>query len=176
MSNDSQNIQPTKVISYYKGIAEQEALDGLLEGLESKLDQTEGAKKIKKKVYNVSIEMLQNAFQYVCHDGMDEPWLQVIVFEVNADEKGFKLSAQNYVHESSATLLSNKISEINTLDSEELKTRYRGILKENEFSDRGGAGLGFYDMARKSGQKLDFSFDHDRKPWALFTLNIQIPF
>lgn len=151
-------------------------MDGLLEDLESKLDQSNGSKKVKKKVYNVSIEMLQNAFEYVSHDALNEPWLQTITFAVEADGEGFRLLAENYVHESVIGQLETKISEVNALSTDELKTKFREILNNSEFTDKGGAGLGFYDMARKSGQKIGLKLNHEKGPWSLFTLNILIPF
>ena len=42
------------------------------------------------------------------------------------------------------------------MSPEELKVHYLEKLKTTELSDKGGAGLGMIDMARKSGNKLGY--------------------
>ena len=42
-------------------------------------------------------------------------------------------------------------------------------------SDKGGGGLGMIDIARKSGQKLDFDFQQVDEEFSFYSLNINIP-
>jgi hypothetical protein len=41
-------------------------------------------------------------------------------------------------------------------------------------SDTGGAGLGLIDMARKSGEKIDYSFDNIDEIHCFYSLQIKI--
>jgi len=41
-------------------------------------------------------------------------------------------------------------------------------------SDKGGGGLGMIDIARKSGQKLDFNFLPVNNNFSFFSLNIKV--
>ena len=45
------------------------------------------------------------------------------------------------------------------MDKGEIRKLYREIIQNMELSSKGGAGLGFLDMARRSGQKLQFAFE-----------------
>jgi len=50
------------------------------------------------------------------------------------------------------------LEEINSLDKEGLKQLYKKQMREGRLSDKGGAGLGFIDIARKTGNKLEYHF------------------
>jgi hypothetical protein len=56
-------------------------------------------------------------------------------------------------------LLKEKIDNINRLNQEELKLLYMKVLGKDEFTSKGGAGLGLIEMARKSGRKLEAEFE-----------------
>ena len=50
------------------------------------------------------------------------------------------------------------VENINQLDRTNLNKLYKQKIKEGRLSEKGGAGLGFIDIARKTGQKLVYSF------------------
>jgi hypothetical protein len=54
---------------------------------------------------------------------------------------------------------------------EEIKEVYRQMLNEAEFSSKGGAGLGLIEMAKKTGNKLDFDFLPIDNEYAYFVLS-----
>jgi len=47
------------------------------------------------------------------------------------------------------------LDEINNLQTDEIRNVYRQMLSNAQFSDKGGAGLGLIEMAKKTGNKLD---------------------
>ena len=47
---------------------------------------------------------------------------------------------------------------ITSLDKEGLKQLYKHQIKEGRLSNKGGAGLGFIDIAKKTGNKIHFHF------------------
>jgi hypothetical protein len=71
--------------------------------------------------------------------------------------------------------IQGKLEKINTLDKEGLKELYKEIIKNTEISEKSGAGLGFVDMARKSGEKLGFSFEPINDEFSFFTLRVTVP-
>jgi hypothetical protein len=63
------------------------------------------------------------------------------------------------------------LDEINSLDKDGLKSLYKEIIKSSSgLTDKGGAGLGFVDMARKSGQKLVYKFQDIDDQTSFFSL------
>jgi len=65
--------------------------------------------------------------------------------------------------------------QVNQLDSENLKNYYRQILRNGKFTEEGGAGLGLIEMARKSGNRLTFSFKPVNENYSYFYLHTVIP-
>ena len=54
--------------------------------------------------------------------------------------------------------LEEKIKRINSSSHEEIKELYKFILNHQKISQKGGGGLGLVDIARKTGNPLDYSF------------------
>jgi len=63
---------------------------------------------------------------------------------------------------------------INTMDKEGLKEYYQNSLESSVVSSKGTAGLGMIDIARKSGNKLDFEFLNIDNERSFFCLNVKI--
>ncbi len=80
------------------------------------------------------------------------------------------------VSEAQARELKDKLDQINSLDKDGLKTLYKDIIKSGSgLTDKGGAGLGFVDMARKSGQKLEYGFESLGDGHSFFSLKTTVP-
>ena len=80
----------------------------------------------------------------------------------------------NFVDNKKVPYLKDKIDKINSLSEDELKEMYKFILNHQKLSAKGGGGLGLLDMARKTGNKLQYyfyDFDDDNK---FFNLDVYI--
>jgi hypothetical protein len=60
------------------------------------------------------------------------------------------------------------------MDKEELREYYQLSLNNAMVSNKGTAGLGMIDIARKSGNKLDFEFLKINEETSFFCLNVKI--
>ena len=80
----------------------------------------------------------------------------------------------NFIPNKKMNDIKGKIDHINGLDKEELKKLYKEILYNGEFSDKGTAGLGFVEIARKTGQKLSYEFHSVNDDYSYFTLQIRV--
>ena len=60
------------------------------------------------------------------------------------------------------------------ISKDELKTLYKEILNNEEFSEKGGGGLGLIDIARRTGQELGFDFKKIDGDYSFFSLDISI--
>ena len=45
------------------------------------------------------------------------------------------------------------------MDEEALKETYKKMIKESVLSEKAGAGLGFIDIIKKTGNKVEFHFE-----------------
>ena len=70
--------------------------------------------------------------------------------------------------------LKDKIDKINSLSKDELKDMYKFILNHQKLSAKGGGGLGLVDIARKTGNKLEYTFQHYQDDYYFFNLDVFI--
>lgn len=133
--------------------------------------------KIKKKIYNVLVECMQNLFHHSetlpTKAGYEKSGKYVFCV-LSKHSEGYTISTGNFINEKQKSFLSKHLGHINTLDRDQLKELYKEILNNQEFSDKGGGGLGMVDISRKSGSKLDYSFDDYLEEFYFFSLSINI--
>lgn len=77
---------------------------------------------------------------------------------VSKGESEYNVTTGNVVTNDKVKVLSDILENINKLDKAGLKKLYKQQIREGRLSEKGGAGLGFIDIARKTGQKLIYSF------------------
>jgi hypothetical protein len=103
----------------------------------------------------------------------DEGELQLFL-TIDSTPLGFQIQAGNIVDFDMAATLRAKLSEVNGFTHEELRLRYVECLCNNDWSEKGGAGLGLLSMAKKSNGPLDYQFLELEDGMYLFTLGILI--
>jgi len=165
------------VVMSYKGSITTEVINSTLELIESKLDVGEEGGKIKKKIYNVLVESLQNLYHH--GDDLPEDMRSVLeakfgVMAILKYGNGYKITTGNFINSSKIKFLKDKIDKINSLSEEELKDMYKFILNHQKLSAKGGGGLGLVDIARKTGNKLEYNFLNYNNEYYFFNLNIFI--
>jgi hypothetical protein len=163
-----------EVIVAYKGSINAEVISNTLSLIESKLDESMEQTGVKKKLYNVLVESLQNLFHHVDAVGTDESESNFGAFVLAKQEQGFRISTGNFIRSDKSKVLKEKIDKINSLSKEELKDFYKFVLNNQSFSEKGGGGLGLIDIARKTGNKLDYTFYDYNKDFEFFNLNVFI--
>lgn len=70
--------------------------------------------------------------------------------------------------------LTDNLKHLNSLSKDELKEIYLQTLSNNEMSEKGGAGLGLIEMARKTGNKLNFDFKPVNESLSYFYFQIKL--
>lgn len=142
------------LILVYEGEFTQEITKSILAMAERNMDSSGEESSVKRKVFNVMVECLQNIVKHAD----DVTNNHSAVFMVGKQPDKYIIISGNPIMNENVDNLKGKIEQINNLDKDGLKELYKSIIKNTEISDKGGAGLGFVDMARKSGNKLDFNF------------------
>ncbi len=145
-------------LSYiYRGIFNQQITDSILALTETNLQNEEQSSKMKKRVYAIMVEGLQNVTRHqnekkiIDNDNLG-------LFVIKRTEERYYITTGNSTEKTSIPIISKLIKKINSLDKDELKVYYKQVLNEGKLSNKGGAGLGLIDMARKSGNKLSYRF------------------
>jgi len=154
----------------YRGRFTRDITDNILALTENKLEKEEQSSKIKKRVYSILVECLQNITRHQDDAKNDSPESNGLFVIQKHDEKYF-ITTGNLVMNNNIDYIKNLIETINSLEKEELKNYYKMVLEDGSLSSKGGAGLGLIDMARKSGNKLLYKFKEIDKESSFFYLH-----
>ncbi|WP_027000569.1 SiaB family protein kinase [Eisenibacter elegans] len=165
------------LILVYEGEFTQEITKSVLAMAERNMDAGREDSSVKRKVFNVMVECLQNIVKYSNEIDFEDAEGQQhhAVFMVGKHEDVYTITSGNMVTNDRVKILQDKIEHINSLDKDGLKALYKEIIKTGEINVKGGAGLGFIDMARKSGEKLQFDFEPMNDKISFFSLKTVVP-
>ena len=174
-----EKMERNKIMLSFKGDITSELLTSILQIMESKLDNMQEEPRLKKKVYNVLVECLQNLYHHmdeVSFNDLDEEAkiTRSAIFMIGKQQEYYSIITGNYILTKNVDGFKAKLDKINNMDKEQLKDYYKEVLSEGGFSEKGGGGLGMIDIARKSGQKLDYTFTQVDDKYSFFNLNIKI--
>ncbi len=129
----------------------------------------------QRKVFNVMVEALQNISKHAeCVEGNNKKNKGKGIFLISNNKAALTIVTGNVVKKEKEVVLTEKLNYINTLTKEELKVHYKEKLKASKLSDKGGAGLGFIDIAKKTKNKLDFGFYSIDKNHSFFIMSAKI--
>ncbi|MCC7302371.1 MAG: hypothetical protein IT233_06995 [Bacteroidia bacterium] len=170
-------MERNNIMLSFKGDITSELLTSILQIMESKLDNMQEEPKVKRKVYNVLVECLQNLYHHM--DEVDNSDVtsdsgRSAIFMIGRVDNQYNIITGNYIKVDNVELLRGRIDKINSLSKDELKEYYKEVLNNGEMSQKGGGGLGFIDIARKSGEKLAYNFLNVDQKYSFFSLNIKI--
>lgn len=169
------SMQEQNLILVYEGEFTQEITKSVLAMAERNMDSMGEESSVKRKVFNVMVECLQNIVKHGEGYKVGEDYAYNAVFMIGKRGDEYIVVSGNPLDNKDIEKLKTRLDQVNSLDKEGLKQLYKNIIKSTSLSDKGGAGLGFVDMARKSGQKLEYDFvaiDNER---SFFSLKTTIP-
>ena len=166
-----------EVLMAFKGNISGELISNVLEVVEARLDEFKESSKIRKKVYNVLVESLQNLYHHIetlpeeMHEEYEAKFGILVVSRI--DDK-YRISTGNFISHDKVEVLKTKIDKVNSMGKEELKDMYKFILNHQRLSEKGGGGLGLVDIARKTGNDLEYTFKQYDDSYYFFNLDVYI--
>lgn len=173
------NIYDTNIIMMYKGEVTFDLITSIIETLEERIGELETDRIIKKKFYGTATECIQNLYHHM--DEVADDTNQISTYDsksgllmVTARKKFFNIMTGNFIPNDKISDIKSKLDKINTLEKDDLKKLYKEILYNGEFSNKGTAGLGFVEIARKTGQKLSYEFHRVNDEYSYFTFQIRV--
>ncbi|MCB0489012.1 MAG: SiaB family protein kinase [Cyclobacteriaceae bacterium] len=170
-----QSMMTNNVILIYEGDFTQETTKSILTMAERNLESSGEESTIKKRIFNVMVEALQNIVKHSDETECPERGRHhSAIFLIGNEQSRYSIMSGNPIRKENMPGLKASLEKINSLDKEGLKELYKEIIKSTTLSDKGGAGLGFVDMARKSGEKLEWSFVDVDAESAFFCLKVNI--
>lgn len=169
-----EKLETEDIVLAYKGNVTGDLFNVILQLAETKLEKMEEQARVKKKVFNVLVEILQNIFHHFDDIKSESEEFYSVLFLLLKVKDQYQIITGNHILAHRVAELKSRIDEINDLNEEELKQVYREKLNDGNMSDKGGAGLGILDIARKSNQKLEYEFRKVNSKFSFFVLKVNI--
>jgi hypothetical protein len=164
-------INREDILLVFNGGLNQESLINLLSIIEG---QMIGTVDLKKKIFNVMVEMLQNIVKHATKKDEKELGGNPGIFFISEKDGKYSLSTGNYIKNVKAEELKHKLLHVNTLEGDEIDLFYSKRLLNFEIDNSKEAGLGIIDLRLKSGNKLAFDFHKIDESVSFFTLKINL--
>ena len=159
-------IKDSNIVMIYKGDFARDSIMPIIAILEEQMKAlSEGSR--SKSFFLILVEMLQNISRHA-YDVGDRSGIFMITD--NAGKIG--VHAGNVVSTQDKNFLNEKIKELNAMEPLELKKLYKTTLREGSFSEKGGAGLGLIEVARKTDEPMIAKFDELGNDTHFFTYSI----
>ncbi|MBX7124543.1 MAG: SiaB family protein kinase [Cyclobacteriaceae bacterium] len=169
-----QVMQKEHLILAYEGDVTHDTVKSILSMAERNLDAAGEVSSCKRKVFNVMVECLQNMVRHLDPlPGSDAS--QSGLFAISRQPEHYRIMSGNPILSARRTALEEKLQHVNSLSPDALRSLYKEIIRHTELSAKGGAGLGFVDMIRKSGHPLEFAFSPLDTTRDFFSLMVRVP-
>ena len=161
-----------KTILNYRGLFNFSTIDAMLTSLKHVFHEHEIQFRIYKKIMIVIIESLENICKYndSFEDFVKTRDEYLPTFELYRDGDVITLKTSNPVRLEDVDKIRRSIERVNLPDRQSLKALYQEVISDGQFSSNGGAGLGFIEMARTSGNRLEYGFEEVTEQYAIYTI------
>ena len=171
-----EDMQRNNLNYIYRGLFTQSITDNILLLTETCMNNVDEDSKIKKRIFTIMVEGLQNVTRHQEIDGNESATdpNQAGIFIIQNNNGKYYITTGNPILKVNIPTLIKQLEKINSLDPESLKLFYKEVLNNDKISNKGGAGLGLIEMARKSGNKLDFDFSEINDNYSYFYMGTKV--
>ncbi|MBS1569075.1 MAG: SiaB family protein kinase [Bacteroidetes bacterium] len=173
------DLERQRIMLSFKGDLSPDLINAILSLIEHKMEKSEPDHRVRKRVFNVAMECLQNLYHH--HNRSKDNGEGVVLAEepqgvvmIAHAETGYSVLTGNFMAKPEVESLKSHLDHVNGCDPEQLRDLYKNKLGDGRFTPSGGGGLGIIDIARKSGSKLEYGFvplDNDN---TFFSLNVNV--
>lgn len=139
---------------FYLGKFSDKSLLALTDIVHSLDQKSKNFGKLRSKAIYLMIEAFQNIIRYSLNTYSNN------FFMTRKIKNNIYISTANVVSDQKVIDLKQRIDDLNNMNREALREKYRSILENKQFSEAGGAGLGLVEISRKTKQKIDYHFEN----------------
>jgi hypothetical protein len=160
VSKFHQTIRAQKIILVYEGEITQTITKAFTSMTENNLEDVIDSVKTKKRVYHVMVECLQNVSKHADDEETGEPVVPGRgIFMITNNEELYTITTGNVVSNDKIEIVKGMLDKFNSLDTSQIKAEYKKMIKESRLSEKAGAGLGFIDIVKKTGNNIEYYFE-----------------
>jgi hypothetical protein len=140
---------------------------------ESRLVEEDIDSTLRRRVFNIMVEILENVSKYNTGREAEEKYGMPVVI-VRLEDNRFILTTGNLILKTSVSDLKRKLDTINDYDKAGLKGLYFKSLSEQSIETDSTGNMGLIEMARKSGSRLDYQFEDVNEMYSYFMLTVKV--
>lgn len=168
------SMKTNEINLVYEGEVTQEITKTFTSLTERSLAKTEESNSVQRKVFNVMVECLQNISKHADSLTEDEKEERRGIVMVSHGDESYNIITGNVIKNEKVAELKKNLELVNSLDKKGLSDLYKQQMREGRISEKGGAGLGFIDIAKKTGSKLGYQFKELNEDVSFFILTSTI--
>lgn len=140
---------------------------------EARLADEDVDARLRRKVFNIMVEILENVSKYNPGKEAEEQYGMPLAL-VRLENGKFVLTTGNLMSGSMAGELKLKIDNINSFSADELKTLFFAALSAQSIETDSTGNMGLISMARRSGGKLEYLFEKVNEDYEYFMLTVRV--
>lgn len=160
VSKFHRTIRDQKIMLVYEGEITQTITKAFSSMTEQNFEDSTDSPTTQKRVYHVMVECLQNVAKHADDELTGQPELPGRgIFMISNNENVYTVTTGNIIANEKIELIKTMIDKFNALNPEEIKEEYKRMIKESRLSEKAGAGLGFIDIVKKTGNNIEYYFD-----------------
>lgn len=141
---------------------------------EREMERKKEERSVQRKVYHVMVETLQNISRHSDEITGIENNIGNGLFLIGQKDNTYFIITSNKISNKKREVIHANLNEVNSLTKDELNQLFKKTIKEGTISEKGGAGLGLIDIARKTSNPLEFQFLPMDEDYSLFVLKVEI--
>jgi hypothetical protein len=164
----------SKVILEYRGIVSFNVISALLPKLKENIDALGEKVNTYKKLLTITIEVLENCYRYIDNQVLLKDFQRKYPSFIKVDKQGpdYCVESGNTILQPDVDIISAKLDAVNSLDEQGLRDFYKKTIANGQFSEVGGAGLGFIEIAKACSGKISYHFEKVEKDVYFYTLKL----
>lgn len=170
LGEDAYAIHP---LVYYKGAINHGLLNSIADTVEAQLLRFAVPSGISKRAYHFSIELMQNVHRHAAVKA-GNPWNGEGFYALDYDGETIEIVTCNPVWNRNISVLTDLIDSLNACADDAVQSLFMVQLAGGTLSDKGGAGLGLIDIARKSQRPIVYHFKPICDDISLFSIAIAL--
>ena len=151
-------LNNSEINMMYEGEVTHQVTKAFTSITESKLGKIEEDASVQRKVFHVMVESLQNIDKHGGKLDENDPLSARGIFVVSMCNDGYCVITGNLIDNDKIGSVQTMLDKINNTDADTLKQMHKEQMRSGSISSKGGAGLGFIDIARKTGGKYAYHF------------------
>jgi hypothetical protein len=165
-----EQIFENEIMLAYRGEISQDIILALLDMTEKKLGSSNEDQTIKSKIFNVMVGCLQN----ITTNSDKNKHSKSNMFLIGKCETGYTIFSGNAIRKDRIATLKEKLFKISGMSEADLKEFYFLWLQSRELTEEQGVGMGLIDIARKTGNSLEFDFYDIDSDYSYFSLKTMV--